>query len=188
MRKIKQLLAVSCAALALWGCGESASQTDQTAAQEETVQTEAVSEEPEGAGETQGGQEEGAESAAKEQETTAPEYEDNFAVDQETAAEFAQRIKDAVAAKDLEALADLTAYPVYIGLTEDGMTVESREAFLDLGVDQVITPELQAAVEETDVHALEPSMAGFVMSGEEGRPNLIFGVVEGQLGIQGINY
>ena len=40
-------------------------------------------------------------------------YEDNFAVSTEDAAAFAKKIQDAVAAEDLNALADLVNYPVY---------------------------------------------------------------------------
>ncbi len=47
---------------------------------------------------------------------TAEKYEDNFAVDSEAAKAFAEKIKDAAARKDLEALAELTAFPVYVGL------------------------------------------------------------------------
>lgn len=57
-------------------------------------------------------------------------YEDNFAVKTSEAEAFAEKIKTAVAAKDMEALADLTAFPVYVGIAEGG--VENREALIAL--------------------------------------------------------
>ena len=52
-------------------------------------------------------------------------YEDNFAVSTEDAAAFAKKIQDAVAAEDLNALADLVNYPVYVALG-DGSVIETR--------------------------------------------------------------
>ena len=40
-------------------------------------------------------------------EQSSERYEDNFAVDNEAAKKFAEKVKDAVAQKDLEALAEL---------------------------------------------------------------------------------
>ena len=39
-----------------------------------------------------------------------------------------------------------------------------------------------------DPEALEPSEAGFVLSDENGKANIIFGVVDGELAVRGINY
>lgn len=114
-------------------------------------------------------------------------YEDNFAVDSESAAAFAGQIKEAVADQDLEKLADLTSFPVYVGIAENG-TVETREDLLSLGADQIFTQELVDSVAAADENSLSPSMAGFVLSNESGRPNIIFGVTDGKLGITGINY
>lgn len=112
-------------------------------------------------------------------------YEDNFAVESSAAKAFAEKIKAAVASKDIEALADLTAFPIYVGIAEGG--VETREEFIALGAEKVFTPELIAAIEGADISNLSPSMAGFSIS-KDGKPNIIFGVVEGNLAIRGINY
>lgn len=112
-------------------------------------------------------------------------YEDNFAVESSAAKAFAEKIKVAVASKDIEALADLTAFPIYVGVAEGG--VETREEFIALGAEKVFTPELIASIEGADVSNLSPSMAGFSIS-KDGKPNIIFGVVEGNLAIRGINY
>ena len=114
-------------------------------------------------------------------------YEDNFAVDSEAAAAFGTQVKEAVAAQDLEALADLAAYPLYVGFTDGSVNVTSREEFVALGAERVFTPELVESVGNADVNSLSPSMAGFALSSNDG-PNIIFSVVNGSLAIQGINY
>lgn len=114
-------------------------------------------------------------------------YEDNFAVDSEAAMEFAEKVKEAAAQKDLEALAELTAFPVYVGLSEAGV-VETKEDFLDLGAEAVFTDELLESIDMADIENLEPSMAGFSISGEEKQASINFTVVDGELAINGINY
>lgn len=133
-------------------------------------------------------------SAVKEEETKTAEkseqtetgYEDNFAVDSKTAKEFAEQIKDAAAKKDLEALAALTAFPVYVGLP-DVKVVETKEDFLKLGAEAVFTEELLKSIETADIENLQPSMAGFSVS-DGGTANILFNVVDGALAISGINY
>ena len=78
------------------------------------------------------------------------------------------------------------AYPL-CGGTDGGMSVNSADELVALCAEKVFTPELSEAVGNADETALEPSMAGFVLSGE-GSANIIFGVVDGQLAIKGINY
>lgn len=117
---------------------------------------------------------------------TAEKYEDNFAVDSEAAKAFAEKIKDAAARKDLEALAELTAFPVYVGLPGVDV-VETKEDFLKLGADAVFTDELLESIEKADLDHFEPCMAGFPIS--DGRTASInFGVADGVLAINGINY
>lgn len=113
-------------------------------------------------------------------------YEDNFAVDSEAAKEFAAKVKEITAKKDLEALAELTAFPVYVGLP-DVDVVETREDFLNLGAETVFTEKLMKSVEAADIEHFEPCMAGFSIS-DGGSSNINFGVVDGRLAINGINY
>lgn len=113
------------------------------------------------------------------------EFEDNFAVDSRDAKEFAEKVKNATAKKDLEALASLTAFPVYVGLPGVDV-VETKEDFLKLGAETVFTEELVKSVEMADIDNLKPSMAGFSIS-SEGTVNVNFGVVDGVLAINGIN-
>ena len=125
--------------------------------------------------------------ATEAQQTEAAQtYADNFAVDTTAAEEFAQKVKDAAAAKDLEGLAELTAFPVYVGLPGVG-GVETREDFLKLGAEAVFTQELMEALAAADIDNLQPSMAGFSIS-NGGTANINFGVRDGVLAISGINY
>lgn len=128
------------------------------------------------------------ETTIQEAGTTVVEEEeekiDNFSVDAGEVKAFAEKIKAAVAAKDIEALADLTAFPVYVGIVG---VVENREAFIALGAEKVFSPDLTESVEGADISNLSPSMAGFSVS-KDGKANIIFGIVEGRLAISGINY
>lgn len=115
------------------------------------------------------------------------DYEDNFDVDEKAAAEFGRMIKEAVAKKDVEMLADLTGFPVYVGLS-GGMVVETREDFIALDVEELLSDEMVSSMEAADENSLSPSMAGFTLHGGDGTPSITFGVREGSLAISGINY
>ena len=78
--------------------------------------------------------------------------------------------------------------PLSIAFGERKMPMESEEDFLALDPAEVFTDELKSAVAAADPEALEPSEAGFVLSDENGKPNVIFGVVGGELAVKGINY
>ncbi|HIR06118.1 MAG TPA: hypothetical protein IAB28_09165, partial [Candidatus Copromonas faecavium] len=148
---------------------DAAKETEDTQAQTEETETEAQTEETEAQTEAAGG------------------YEDNFAVDSAAAADFTRQIQAAVSEQDLEKLADLTAFPVYVDLPDGGKGITSREEFLELGADQIFTKELMDSVAAADVDALTPSMAGFVLS-DGGTANIIFAVSDGALTVVGINY
>ena len=212
--KKKSVIAIA-GMMSLWfaACGQAGGtqnvQTEPSVV--ETVQETQNSEETSAAEETQAAQSEAsAESAVPAQtetpvQTEVPEetggdsetssseeqasggYADNFAVDSEASAAFGTRIKDAVAAQDIETLADLASFPLYVGFTDESVNVTSREEFVALGAERIFTPELVDSVGNADVSSLSPSMAGFVLSSNDG-PNIIFSVVNGALAIQGINY
>lgn len=162
----------------LAGCGESRQSSQETL--EDTSKSAAQETQQETAAD-----EAKTEAAEKNVQTTAG-YEDNFAVDSEAAKEFAEKVKAAAADKDLEALADLTAFPVYIGLPDIGV-VETKDDFLKLGAKAVFTEELVKSIEMADIEDLQPSMAGFSIS-DGGTCNINFGVADGILAINGINY
>ena len=128
------------------------------------------------------------ETASTESTSTAEgAYEDNFAVPTEDATAFAKKIQDAVAAEDLDALADLVNYPVYVALG-DGSVIETREDLIALGAEKIFTPELKDSMANADLSELSPSMAGFTLYSTGDGPNITFNVQNGVLGISGINY
>ncbi len=164
-----------------------AAQTEAPAETETPVQTEAPAQAATDAAETEEAAGSEAASSSTEETQASGGYADNFAVDSEAAAAFGTQIKDAVAAQDIEALADLASFPLYVGFTDESVNVTSREEFVALGAERIFTPELVDSVGDADVNGLSPSMAGFALSSNDG-PNIIFSVVNGALAIQGINY
>lgn len=181
MKMRKVMLAAVTAMVLVTGCSSDGQQETETQ-KTETTATEATQTSAEAETET-----EPAETEQVEAENASGKYEDNFAVSTEAAAEFGSQVKAAVAEKDLEKLADLTAYPVYVGFPEGSMTIESREDMIAQGAEKIFTQELIDSVGAADETALTPSMAGFVLS-DGGKTNIIFAVSDGDLAIVGINY
>ena len=114
-------------------------------------------------------------------------YADNFAVPTEDAVAFAEKIQAAVADSDLEALADLANYPIYVALG-DGSVIENKEDLIALGADAIFTQELKDSIANADLSDLSPSMAGFTLYSSSDAPNITFNVQNGVLGVSGINY
>ena len=187
MKKRWVFLAAAALMLALTGCGQKKETTYNvvpeggTLLENEDTETEQTQEE-----ETT--EEENAASGYSFQGVQEENWEDNFAVDAASAAEFGAGIKEAVAGKDIEKLADLTTFPVYVGLTEEGEIVETREDFIALGADALFTEELVNSIAGADESGLSASRAGFTLCSEDGEPSITFGVQDGKLGISGINY
>lgn len=201
MKKWVAVLAVMIISLTIMACGKKEEAVPDVSVENETVEEsqkiEGTTEETEEVTEENVAEEEQTAEAEEEPAAETPQeeagnqeensYEDNFAVDNEAAAAFAEKIKTAVSNQDLEALADLTAFPVYVGFADGGIGVNTREEFMELGAERIFTPEMVESVTAADNSTLSPSMAGFAIS-KDGRPNIIFGVVEGKLAIQGMNY
>ncbi len=199
MKKRWILLATAVMVLSLTGCGqekeksnnvapetgtllesgesETEQSQEQAAQQEAAAATEPADQDP-AADTTEGAQQEAAAGGS---------WEDNFAVDTAAAAEFGGKIKEAVAEQDIEKLADLTAFPVYVGVIGDGIVVEKREDFIALGADALFTEEMMASIAGADENSLNPSKAGFTLCSGDGAPSITFGVQDGKLGISGIN-
>ncbi len=119
-------------------------------------------------------------------ETESAEKNDNYEDLEEKSdngeiAAFAEKIQTAAANKDMEALAGLCSYPLAV----NGEVVENKEAFMALGEDVIFTEERCAVIADTDITALEETMAGVIMG--DATPNIIFKSVDGTLGITGIN-
>lgn len=199
MKKRWILLATAVMVLSLTGCGqekeksnnvapetgtllesgesETEQSQEQAAQQEAAAATEPADQDP-AADTTEGAQQEAAAGGS---------WEDNFAVDTAAAAEFGGKIKEAVAEQDIEKLADLTTFPVYVGVIGDGIVVEKREDFIALGADALFTEEMMASIAGADENSLNPSKAGFTLYSGDGAPSITFGVQDGKLGISGIN-
>ena len=98
---------------------------------------------------------------------------------------FAEKVQKAVADKDMEALAGLCVYPVYVSLGEgQGEEIADESAFLKMDAGQICTESLLKEIADTDVDTLEQFGAGVIM-GEEN--SIIFNNVDGQAAITGIN-
>ena len=98
---------------------------------------------------------------------------------------FAEKVQKAVADKDMEALAGLCAYPVYVSLGEgQGEEIADEAAFLKMDADKIFTESLLKEIADTDVDTLEQFGAGVIMGGEN---SFIFNNVDGQAAITGIN-
>lgn len=204
MKKRWILLATAVMVLSLTGCGQEKEKSNNVApetgtllesgeseteqSQEQAAQQEAAAA-TEPADREQTDQDPAADTAEEAQQEAAAgsSWEDNFAVDTAAAAEFGGKIKEAVAAQDIEKLADLTAFPVYVGVVGDGTVVETREDFIALGADALFTEEMMASIAGADENSLNPSKAGFMLYSGDGAPSITFGVQDGKLGISGIN-
>ena len=98
---------------------------------------------------------------------------------------FAEKVQKAVADKDMEALAGLCAYPVYVSLGEgQGEEIADEAAFLKMDADKIFTESLLKEIADTDVYTFEQFGAGVIMGGEN---SIIFNNVDGQAAITGIN-
>ena len=98
---------------------------------------------------------------------------------------FAEKVQKAVADKDMEALAGLCAYPVYVSLGEgQGEEIADEAAFLKWMRTRFFTESLLKEIADTDVDTLEQFGAGVIMGGEN---SIIFNNVDGQAAITGIN-
>lgn len=100
-------------------------------------------------------------------------------------AEFSQEVQEAVAAKDMEWLADLCDYPVVVSLNSgESSEIEDHDAFVALGAENVFTDEFLAEIAAVNIEELEQAEAGVIM-GEES--SIIFNNVDGGPAITGLN-
>ena len=198
MKKRWILLATAVMVLSLTGCGQEKEKSNNVApetgtllesGESETEQSQEQAAQQEAADQEQTDQDPAADTTegAQQEAAAGGSWEDNFAVDTAAAAEFGGKIKEAVAEQDIEKLADLTTFPVYVGVIGDGIVVEKREDFIALGADALFTEEMMASIAGADENSLNPSKAGFTLYSGDGAPSITFGVQDGKLGISGIN-
>lgn len=212
-KKILTAMVVCTVALAAAGCSSNGQET--TAAETTAAETTAAEQETESGEAAEGGSEAAAQEAEETEETeketkvdlsnvdpqealgpgaveesegTALEENQNFEdLESSDYQGFAEEVVGAITSKDMNALAELMHYPVYISFVkENDGVVNDKESFLALDPEMVFDSALIEAAEAADLTTLEPSMAGVVI-GEE-TPNVIINSSEGQLGIVGMNY
>lgn len=100
---------------------------------------------------------------------------------------FGEKIKEAVASKDMKALEVLLAYPTHIGGgAMEGKMINNTDEFMALSSETVFQKELLDRIAAVDTSALEITETGVVMGA--GTQNIIFQVLEGSCyGITEIN-
>lgn len=165
MKRWKLILAVGILVLVCAGCGRQEAETEEQSDNFSTVDIQPV---------------------GVPTEEEVEEKNDNYEAleekqDSGEVEEFAGQIQEAVAAKNMEALADLCFYPLAV----NGEVVDSKEAFIALGSEVIFTEERCAVIEAVDVSTLEETMAGVIMG--DATPNIIFNSIDDKLGITGIN-
>lgn len=93
--------------------------------------------------------------------------------------EFAENIQAAVAAEDMEALGDMSYYPLFVSFGEgQGEEVESKEDFMALDSAKIFTKELKDAVAATDISTLEVFRAGVIVGSDDA---IVFNKMDGKL-------
>ena len=212
-KKILTAMVICTVALAAAGCSSNGQET--TAAETTAAETTAAEQETESGEAAEGGSEAAAQEAEETEETeketkvdlsnvdpqealgpgaveesegTALEENQNFEdLENSDYQGFAEEVVGAITSKDMNALAELMHYPVYISFVKENEgVVNDKDSFLALDPEMVFDSALIEAAEAADLTTLEPSMAGVVI-GEE-TPNVIINSSEGQLGIVGMNY
>lgn len=92
---------------------------------------------------------------------------------------FAEKIQAAVAAEDMEALGDMSYYPLFVSFGEgEGEEVESKEDFMALDSAKIFTKELKAAVARTDISGLQVFRAGVIVGADDA---IVFNEIDGSL-------
>ena len=104
------------------------------------------------------------------------------------ALEFAADVMLAMEYQDMDALAALNGYPVYVNV-DGGQVIEDAEAFLALGAEAVFAPERVQAVRAANLYELSELDGGKYVLGD-GSPNVTFQKDEGNdrgFSVTGIN-
>ena len=97
---------------------------------------------------------------------------------------FAEDIKAAVAAKDLQGLMDLCSFPVTVKLAgQEKQVIEESDVFEALDTSKLFSDKLVQAMAAVDASSLVSSKDGVVMGGEA---SITFTDVEGNLAITAI--
>lgn len=117
---------------------------------------------------------------ASEEETTNKENSSQKETEEtiSNVQKLASEVKDAVANKDLEAMADLVAYPIGIVSPDgEGMEVANKEEFLKLKPEDVFTDRLIRVIADINVKDLETDKDDLAVMGK-GTINIALGLTE----------
>jgi outer membrane murein-binding lipoprotein Lpp len=96
---------------------------------------------------------------------------------------FAEKVQEAIADRDLEALADLLAYPCkFISMDKETIVFEKREDLLKLNPDMIFGDDLMVAVANVDTGSLNTKDEKIVLGEGESRITFQAGQ-DGSIGI-----
>lgn len=149
--KIKKKAAVwligVCAAVMVWGCGSNVAK-EETKALSESSTPLAVEQK----NDRQESEEDGETGPGEQEEPGLTGAKSPAAVEV-----FAEKIQEAVADKDMEALADLTEFPLTLVSTDkEKIVIADREEFLKQNPDMIFGDDLMIAVANVDTAVLSP--------------------------------
>lgn len=201
-KKMMLALAVCLAAVMMTACGSKSGNTETTTAAGSSTEASKESGSKDAAGKESSSAADkettkAVETTVDEKEAAGPGATAEDAVDEENKnfedlenadyEGFAKQVVEAVKSKNMNALADLMAYPAYVSCVKDNDgIVNTRDELLAQDPEVIFDQELIDAVSKADLSNLEPLMTGIVIG--EDTPNVIFNSIDGKLGITGINY
>lgn len=185
------LLLIAMLLAVMTGCGgqkqaeepEADDQAEETLPPEESIQPEEPDVETEAPDQTETPEP----PAETPEEAASVTYTDNFSVSSEDASAYAQQVQQVVKDQNLDAFTDMIAFPIYVMGADGGQSITSASDFKALGAENIFTDAFVTEIISANTDGLNPSRAGFVLSAT-GRPNLVFGVVNGELHIVSLNY
>ena len=195
------LLLIAMLLAVMTGCGgqkqaeepEADDQAEETLPPEESIPSEEPDVETEAPDQTETPKppaetpEETAEPTPEPEQPASVSYTDNFSVSSEDASAYAQQVQQVVKDQNLDAFTDMIAFPIYVMGADGGQSITSASDFKALGAENIFTDAFVTEIISANTDGLNPSRAGFVLSAT-GRPNLVFGVVNGELDIVSLNY
>lgn len=177
------------AAVAITACGGKDTTATTATTAETTAESPTMPEAQTTEGGTQADSQTGQGSDAQLQETaqdvTADASQEGPQLEAGEIGPFAEKVQKAVADKDIEALAGLCAYPVYVSMGEgEGEEIADEKAFVALDGSKLFTEGLLKEIADTDVNTLEQFGAGVIMGNEN---SIIFNKMDGKAGITAIS-
>ena len=177
MRKYRKALGIGMLSLMVLGaaaCGKKADTTTEatekvTMASESTEKTTEAEKETRETLEIQGSEEESQKESSAEKETEKKVSDLQILADQ---------VKKAVADQDLEAMADLVAYPIGIVSPDgEGIEIANKDEFLKLKPEDIFTDRLRNVIRDIDTSKMETDKDDLATMGE-GTIHIALGMTE----------